>query len=108
MHRGRTLSARRLASLHSTAGRLYSGAWLNCLTSGFNNFETAAEAGTKLGGTAEWIQVEWKQSCCGQPMWFLGQIDSLDVPAARLPDSSIVYVVYCPKCFSVAAQMQSA
>jgi hypothetical protein len=62
---------------------------------------------TKLGGKPEWIQVEWKPECCGQPMTFLGQIDSLDIPAARLPDSSLVYVFYCSKCFDVDCQLQS-
>ena len=61
---------------------------------------------TKLGGTPEWIQVEWKPECCGKPMVFLGQIDSLDMPEAALPDSALVYVFFCSKCFDVAAQLQ--
>lgn len=69
---------------------------------------TGDEAGTKLGGNADWIQVPCEPECCGQPMSFLGQLDSLDIPAANLPDSALVYVLYCPKCFNVAAQLQSA
>lgn len=70
--------------------------------------ETEADkpAGTKLGGKPDWIQTEWDPDCCGQPMTFLGQIDSLDIRDAKLPDSAIVYVFYCEKCFEVTSQLQ--
>ena len=62
--------------------------------------------GTKLGGEPEWIQVEWRPECCGKPMVYLAQIDSLDIPQAKLPDSAIVYLFFCPKCFETTSQMQ--
>lgn len=70
---------------------------------------TAADAGsvgTKLGGRPEWIQTEWEPQCCGQPMTFLAQVDTLDLPNTRFPDSALVYVFYCSKCFEVASQLQ--
>ena len=67
---------------------------------------TGGHAGTRLGGSAEWIQYEWEPACCGEPMIFLGQIDSLDIPEAKLPDSALVYVLYCSKCFQTASQLQ--
>ena len=63
-------------------------------------------AGTKLGGKPDWVQSEWQPACCGQPMTFLGQIDSLDINEAKLPDSALVYVFFCDQCFEVAAQLQ--
>lgn len=72
------------------------------------NAESPELAGTKLGGKPEWIQVEWQPACCDQPMTFLGQMDSLDIPQAGLPDSSMVYVFYCASCFAVSAQVQLA
>lgn len=63
-------------------------------------------AGTKLGGEPEWVQVAWEPECCGRPMMFLAQIDSLDIPQAELPDSSLVYVFFCPACFDVTSQLQ--
>ena len=63
--------------------------------------------GTKLGGTPEWVQAEWKPACCGQAMTFLSQIDSLDLPDARLPDSALIYVYFCSKCFATTSQLQS-
>jgi hypothetical protein len=62
--------------------------------------------GTKLGGTPDFIQAEWQPECCGEKMVFLGQLDSLDIPEAKLPDSAIVYVFYCRKCMRIAASMQ--
>ncbi|MBT5019773.1 MAG: hypothetical protein HON04_13640 [Planctomicrobium sp.] len=61
---------------------------------------------TKLGGDPEWIQLEWKPECCGERMTFLGQIDSLDILEAHLPDSAIVYVFFCSKCFETESQLQ--
>jgi uncharacterized protein YwqG len=63
-------------------------------------------AGTKLGGKPQWIQAEWRPECCNQPMSFLGQIDSLDIPEAELPDSALVYVFFCPECFDVDCHLQ--
>jgi len=40
------------------------------------------EGGSKLGGKPDWIQSEWQPEHCGQPMVFLGQFDSLDIPQA--------------------------
>jgi len=61
---------------------------------------------TKLGGKPDWIQTEWQPRHCGQPMTFLGQFDSLDIPQAGLPDSALVYVFFCAQCFAVDAQLQ--
>lgn len=62
---------------------------------------------TKLGGQPEWIQPEMPLECCGNSMTFLAQIDSLDVLQARLPDSALIYVFFCPTCMNVEAHMQS-
>ncbi len=61
---------------------------------------------SKLGGKPTWIQVEWQPECCGTPMTFLGQIDSLDIQEANLPNSAIIYIFFCGKCFDVSAQLQ--
>jgi hypothetical protein len=61
--------------------------------------------GTHLGGEPQWLQGPWSPECCGVPMSFLGQIDTLDIPA-RFPDSAIVYVFVCGKCFQTDSQIQ--
>ena len=61
---------------------------------------------TKLGGAPDWIQVEWRPECCGRRMRFLGQFDSLDIPAAELPDAALVYIFFCSECFETASQLQ--
>jgi uncharacterized protein YwqG len=61
--------------------------------------------GTRIGGEPEWIQNPWSPDCCGTPMNFLAQIDTLDI-SAQFPDSALVYVFICPKCFQTASQLQ--
>jgi hypothetical protein len=61
---------------------------------------------TKLGGRATFIQGDHTPDCCGQQMALLAQIDGLDYPEAELPDSALVYVFLCRKCFEVHAEMQ--
>jgi hypothetical protein len=71
----------------------------------FKNMATGENAGTRLGGEPEWMQEEWKPDCCGTRMQFLPQIDSLDIHAAKLPDSALVYVFVCTKCFETTCQL---
>lgn len=70
------------------------------------NSETGKRVGTKIGGEPSWIQNEWKPECCGQRMLFLAQIDSLDIPEVDFPDSALVFVFVCTKCFETTSQMQ--
>lgn len=57
-----------------------------------------------------WIQAEEVPECCGQPMFFVGQLDD-DVLCAEPPedaemwwhDAASFYVFTCPKCLSVKA-----
>jgi len=72
----------------------------------FKNAATGADVGTRIGGEPEWIQVEWQPECCGSRMQFLAQIDSLDIPEAKLPDSALIYVFVCTKCFDTTCQLQ--
>ena len=72
----------------------------------FKNAATGEAAGTRIGGEPEWIQAEWLPECCGSRMQFLAQIDSLDTPDAKLPDSALIYVFVCPKCFQTTCQLQ--
>jgi len=60
----------------------------------------------KIGGDPEWIQEPLKLECCGRPMTFYGQFDSVDIPGARLPDSGIIYVFVCFQCWSTEALLQ--
>jgi hypothetical protein len=34
----------------------------------FKNAATGEDAGTRIGGEPQWIQVEWEPECCGSPM----------------------------------------
>ena len=36
----------------------------------------------------------------------LAQLDGLDYPEAKLPDSSLIYVFVCRQCFEVSAELQ--
>jgi hypothetical protein len=62
--------------------------------------------GTKLGGEADFIQGDYTPDCCGKRMVLLAQLDGLDYPEARLPDSALVYVFLCKQCFGVHAELQ--
>ena len=61
---------------------------------------------THLGGKATFIQGDHTPDCCGQRMTLLAQLDGLDYPEAELPDTALVYVFLCQRCFSVYAEMQ--
>ena len=61
---------------------------------------------TKLGGQATFIQGDHTPECCGRRMALLAQLDGLDYPEAKLPDSSLVYVFMCRQCFEVSAELQ--
>lgn len=61
---------------------------------------------TKFGGKPTWIQGDYTPECCDQKMVLLAQLDGLDYREAELPDSALVYVFLCPKCFDVSAQLQ--
>jgi hypothetical protein len=62
---------------------------------------------TKFGGKPQFIQGDFTPDCCGQKMTLLAQLDGLDFPEAELPDSSLVYVWLCQKCFDVHGDIQS-
>ncbi|WP_152049227.1 hypothetical protein [Tautonia marina] len=62
--------------------------------------------GTQFGGKPTFIQGDYTPECCGHRMVLLAQLDGLDYPEARLPDSALVYVFLCPKCFDVSAELQ--
>jgi hypothetical protein len=36
----------------------------------------------------------------------VAQLDGLDYPEADLPDSALVYVFVCRRCFDVSAELQ--
>jgi hypothetical protein len=62
---------------------------------------------TKFGGKPQFIQGDYTPDCCDQKMILLAQLDGLDYKEAELPDSSLVYVWLCQKCFDVRAEIQS-
>ena len=61
---------------------------------------------TKLGGKPSFIQGDYTPTCCGQKMVLLAQVDGLDYPEAEMPDSALVYVILCRRCFDVSAELQ--
>jgi hypothetical protein len=61
---------------------------------------------TKFGGKPQFIQGNYTPDCCGQKMSLLAQLDGLDYKEAELPDSALVYVWLCRRCFDVRAEMQ--
>lgn len=61
---------------------------------------------TKFGGKATFIQGDHTPECCGQKMTLLAQLDGLDYREADLPDSALVYVFLCQKCFEVSSELQ--
>jgi hypothetical protein len=61
---------------------------------------------TKFGGIPQFIQGDYTPDCCGQKMALLAQLDGLDYKEAELPDSALVYVWLCRRCFDVRAAMQ--
>jgi hypothetical protein len=61
---------------------------------------------TKFGGKPTFIQRDSTPECCGQPMVLLAQLDGFDYPEAALPDSALVYVFLCRRCFEVSAELQ--
>ena len=65
-----------------------------------------ASGETKLGGKPQWVQGDHTPECCGSRMVLLAQIDGLDFPEAKLPDSALVYTFLCPQCFGVSSELQ--
>lgn len=61
---------------------------------------------TQFGGKATFIQGDHTPECCGRKMTLLAQLDGLDYPEAKLPDSSLVYLFLCQQCFDVHAELQ--
>jgi len=67
--------------------------------------ERIAEAEFKVGGEPDWRQAPAVPVCCGQPMLFYGQLDSLGGDYI-IGDVGLLYVFLCRLCCSSRSILQ--
>lgn len=65
----------------------------------------AGKSNFKLGGEPDWIQSPQVPVCCGEPMLFYGQLDSLGGQHC-VGDMGMLYVFFCRSCCTPAAILQ--
>lgn len=72
-------------------------------------FKWNVEAGgrCKLGGEPDWIQEPERPACCGSPMVFYGQLDSIG-DDFMLADCGMIFVFVCFDCYGTKSILQSA
>lgn len=64
-----------------------------------------ADSEFKVGGTPDWLQAPSTPVCCGEPMLFYGQLDSLGGDYA-IADMGRLYVFLCKSCTSSQSILQ--